>query len=274
MTDSLNDSQPDLAYSQWLSKATCEAIIQIAKDAGVAIMGAFERGQQGVAENTSVKEDNSPLTEADLAAHHVTVDGLTAQTPEIAVVSEEDSDSLVHRLPEGAFWLINPLDGTKEFIARNSEFTVNIALVVNGELVWGVVYAPALNQTYWDGSGLGACKQDGSTAPLSLAVGERSVLLKENPLQGTQAPIRVVASKSHLNESTEAYIKELGIVELVQAGSSLKCCKVADGGADIYPRRAPTCEWDTAAAQAIVEVLAVTSLTTKEIACNTVNRSC
>ena len=237
-------------------------------------MGVYERGEQGVAENTSVKDDNSPLTEADLAAHRLIVDGLMVQTPAIAVVSEEDPDSLVHRVPDGAFWMIDPLDGTKEFIARNGEFTVNIALVVNGEPVWGVVHAPALDQTYWGGSGLGACKQDGSTAPLSLAVGERSVLLKENPLQGTQAPIRVVASKSHLNESTEAYIKELGIVELVQAGSSLKCCKVADGGADIYPRRAPTCEWDTAAAQAIVEVLAVTSLTTKEIACNTVNRSC
>jgi 3'(2'), 5'-bisphosphate nucleotidase len=252
MTEPQNRASFESTGSQWLSADRCNAVVQIAKEAGLAIMRIYARGSQVIEDNTSVKDDNSPLTEADLAAHHVIVVELSVLTPEIPVVSEEDSTSLVHRVADKTFWLIDPLDGTKEFIARNGEFTVNIALVVNGESVWGVVHAPAINHTYWGGLGQGACKQDGSGKPLSLVVGQRSVLSRLGNTE-KQGSIRVVASKSHLNEATEAFIESLGVVNLVQAGSSLKFCKVADGGADVYPRLAPTCEWDTAAAQAVVE---------------------
>jgi 3'(2'), 5'-bisphosphate nucleotidase len=139
-------------------------------------------------------------------------------------------------------WLIDPLDGTKEFIAHNGEFTVNIALIDQGRSVLGVVYAPAIDALYWGGAGLGAFRRVGtSTAAIQVAS------------HATDELCRVVASKSHLNAETQAFIDRLGPVSLVQAGSSLKFCRVAEGVADIYPRLAPTCEWDTAAAQAVLE---------------------
>ena len=145
------------------------------------------------------------------------------------------------------FWLIDPLDGTKEFIAKNGEFTVNIALIDHGRSVLGVVYAPALALLYWGGLGLGAYRiQDGRTETISVA----HKLFNEQTQTQT---CRVVASKSHLNESTQQFIDKLDSVSLIQAGSSLKFCLIAEGAADIYPRLAPTCEWDTAAAQAVLE---------------------
>jgi 3'(2'), 5'-bisphosphate nucleotidase len=257
MTEPLNHPPFGHTDCHWLSATQCQSVVQIAKEAGAAFMDIYTRGAQGVANTTAVKEDSSSVTEADLAAHQVIVDGLSVVTPEIPVVSEEDADSLVHRMTDKTFWLIDPLDGTKEFIARNGEFTANIALIVNGEPVWGVVHAPALDQTYWGGSHLGAFKQEGTQMRVSLSVNDRRELLLTSPAGGAStaadATIRVVASKSHSNESTEAFIRRLGVVALVQAGSSLKFCKLADGGADIYPRLAPTCEWATAAAQAVVE---------------------
>jgi 3'(2'), 5'-bisphosphate nucleotidase len=150
---------------------------------------------------------------------------------------------MAHRLPIGDFWLIDPLDGTKEFLAKNGEFTVNIALVRNGKAVFGVVVAPALGQAYWGGDGLGAFREmDRQIEPIRVA----------KPV-GAERPVRVVASKSHMNAETVEFISQLSTHELVQAGSSLKFCRVAEGAADIYPRLGPTSEWDTAAAQAIVE---------------------
>lgn len=281
--------------SQLLSDTKFGKVIRISQMAGDAIMQVYERGVDVVSSTTSTKDDNSPLTEADLAAHHVIVDALNALTPDIAVVSKEDSSSLVHRTEKNIFWLIDPLDGTKEFIARNGEFTVNIALIIGGQPVWGVVHAPALNVTYWGGQSFGALKEErtpehvsgdrsigslvdasidapmGSTAgsftsptmQLNVADSLRNGLADckaveplrdEHPdNQKPNLPIRVVASKSHLNQETEDFIRRLGVVELVQAGSSLKLCKIAEGSGDIYPRLAPTCEWDTAAAQAVVE---------------------
>jgi 3'(2'), 5'-bisphosphate nucleotidase len=282
-----------------LSKALLGEVVQIAQLAGDAIMAVYERGADAVDSNISTKDDNSPLTEADLAAHHVIVGALNALTPDIAVVSEEDASSLVHRTDKNTFWLIDPLDGTKEFIARNGEFTVNVALIIGGQPVWGVVHAPALNVTYWGGQSFGALKEERTPEHVS---GDRSIgSLVDSPIdsridasmgspantsdspamrlnvadslrnsladcnaveplddehpgkQRLKASIRVVASKSHLNQETEDFIRRLGVVELVQAGSSLKLCKIAEGSADIYPRLAPTCEWDTAAAQAVVE---------------------
>lgn len=188
------------------------------------------------------KADASPLTEADLAAHEILVRGLAVLTPGLAIFSEEGDQSACVRPQSGQFWLLDPLDGTKEFISRNGQFTVNVALVDAGRPVFGVVVAPALAQTYWGAPAVGAFRADaaGVTAiGVTAKAGER--------------PLRVIASKSHMNAETEAFIAGLGECELLQAGSSLKFCRIAEGEADIYPRLGPTCEWDTAAAHAIVE---------------------
>lgn len=215
-----------------------QQLLPIARVAGDAIMAVYSRGTPEV----QLKEDDSPVTEADLASHRVLASRLKPLLSECPLVSEEDAGSLVHRQSHGRFWLIDPLDGTKEFIARNGEFTVNVALIEDGRCVLGVVYAPAIDALYWGGAGLGAFRlTGGQTAAIKVAA--------SNPGN----PARVVASKSHLNEETRSFIERLGEVSLVQAGSSLKFCRVAEGEADIYPRLAPTCEWDTAAAQAVLE---------------------
>ncbi len=223
-------------------------VLEIARQAGAAIMGVYaemqtsdtEKPQPGV----SHKDDGSPLTQADLRAHQIIAAGLAALTPDIPVVSEEDEASLLHRLPTGSFWLIDPLDGTKEFLARNGEFTVNIALVQDGVAVLGVVLAPALGLAYWGSAHTGAFR--------ATAQGVEPIRVTS---PGERAPhlLRVLASKSHMNAETLDFLRQLGPHELVQAGSSLKFCRVAEGSADIYPRLGPTYEWDTAAAQAIVE---------------------
>jgi 3'(2'), 5'-bisphosphate nucleotidase len=189
------------------------------------------------------KSDDSPLTLADLASHHIILNGLALLTPDIPVVSEEDNQSLTHRKPQGCFWLIDPLDGTKEFLAREGEFTVNIALIEEGQPVWGVVYAPAMNQLFWGGQAFGSFRQDESgTIPLAVS-----------PPAKPENLLRAVVSRSHLNAETSAFITKLGSVALIRAGSSLKFCRIAEGKADVYPRLAPTSEWDTAAAQAVIE---------------------
>lgn len=228
-----------------ISAPMVSQVLEIARQAGAAIMGVYAEMQAGTgAAQVSHKDDGSPLTKADLLAHQLIARGLAALTPQIPVVSEEDDASQRHRLPTGQFWLIDPLDGTKEFLARNDEFTVNIALVQDGVAIFGVVLAPALGQTYWGGLGTGAFRR----------VNQHAEAIQVAPAQerGTQA-LRVVASKSHMNAETVAFIGRLGPHTLVQAGSSLKFCRVAEGNADVYPRLGPTCEWDTAAAQAIVE---------------------
>ncbi len=189
-----------------------------------------------------LKEDASPVTEADLMAHRILAKELASLTDKFPVVSEEDLASQAFRRNSGSFWLIDPLDGTKEFLARNGEFTVNIALIQDGIPSLGVVYAPAIDAMYWGGNGLGAYRSMGDqTVAITVAA----------PNLGN--PCRVVASKSHLNAATQVMIDRLGEVSLIQAGSSLKFCRLAEGAADIYPRLAPTCEWDTAAAQAVLE---------------------
>lgn len=215
-----------------------QQLLPIARVAGDAIMAVYSRGTPEV----QLKEDGSPVTEADLASHRVLASRLKPLLSECPVVSEEDAGSLVHRQSHGRFWLIDPLDGTKEFIARNGEFTVNVALIEDGRCVLGVVYAPAIDALYWGGAGLGAFRcMGGQTVAIKVAAAEAG------------GACRVVASKSHLNEATRSLIDRLGDVSLVQAGSTLKFCRVAEGEADIYPRLAPTCEWDTAAAQAVLE---------------------
>ena len=218
--------------------ALIKQLLALARVAGDAIMSVYGGG----AVNVQRKEDASPVTEADLAAHRVLASQLMPLLPNCPVVSEEDLASQAYRKDKGQFWLIDPLDGTKEFIARNDEFTVNIALIEEGRSVLGVVYAPAIDALYWGGAGLGAWR----------CVWGRAADIKVSA-NGAADACRVVASKSHLNETTQSFIDRLGLVSLVQAGSSLKFCRVAEGEADIYPRLAPTCEWDTAAAQAVLE---------------------
>lgn len=222
-------------------------MLEIAREAGAAIMNIYQtmctQGASADEVLLAYKTDDSPLTKADLRAHQVIFERLTALRPDIPVVSEEDEQSLQHRRQTGDFWLVDPLDGTKEFLAKNGEFTVNIALVRDGAAVLGVVVAPAHGQAYWGAVGLGAFREmDGRVEAIHVA----------NPVEVGRS-VRVVASKSHMNTQTLEFIRQLGASELVQAGSSLKFCRVAEGAADIYPRLGPTCEWDTAAAQAIVE---------------------
>lgn len=221
-------------------------VIEIALAAGHEILDVYKAYLSGAdeASNIQTKSDSSPLTMADLAAHQLISEQLRSLTPEIPVVSEEDATSLAFRKPTGRFWLVDPLDGTKEFIARNGEFTVNIALIEDGRPLWGVVYAPVLDRLYYGGSGFGS--------QLVVNGESRDLVVSVAPEIGDCW--RVVASKSHLNTETQLFIDRLGSkVNLVQAGSSLKLCRIAEGAADIYPRLGPTCEWDTAGAQAVVE---------------------
>lgn len=222
-------------------------VLEIAHAAGVAILDIYEdmRSSAGgtFTGGVSHKSDGSPLTDADLQAHRIIAQELNALTPHVPVVCEEDASSWPYRKPQGEFWLVDPLDGTKEFLARNGEFTVNIALIREGQAVLGIVVAPALAQAYWGGLGIGALREMGCQVEC----------IHVAPRAHARQPMRVIASKSHMNEETQAFIRQLGECELVQAGSSLKFCRVAEGAADIYPRLGPTCEWDTAAAQAIVE---------------------
>ena len=224
-----------------ITKELLQAVVAIARDAGLAIMQIYNSGDSA---RLADKSDSSPLTLADLAAHRVIVAGLNALTPDVLVVSEEDEASHAARKAVGEFWLLDPLDGTKEFIARSGDFTVNIALIQNGKAVLGVVDAPAQTTTYWGAQGLGAFKSQGEQAASAISVQAQPP---------AAAPLRIVASKSHLNQETLDFIAQFGAHELVQAGSSLKLCRVAEGSADIYPRLGLTCEWDTAAAQAVVE---------------------
>ena len=219
-----------------------DLLVQLKKlmwDAGEAILEVYNSDDFG----TEVKGDDSPVTKADLAAHFVLLEGLAKLTPSIPVVSEEDKESINLPRAHATYWLIDPLDGTKEFIKRNGEFTCNLALIENGRPVLGFVGVPAQNELFVGGNGLKATREGYNSTPVAISH------------QGcSTGRIRVVASKSHLNEDTQSFIAGLGDnVELVQAGSSLKFLKIAVGEADIYPRLAPTCEWDTAAAQAVLE---------------------
>ena len=217
-------------------------LIAAAKAAGDAIMQVYESEDFGV----ETKADNSPLTKADLASNKVILEHLRSLTPDIPVLSEESKHLLfAERKDWTQFWLVDPLDGTKEFIKRNGEFTVNIALVENGVPVFGVVYAPALKLTYWAAAGLGAFRGDDVA---------NSARIEAQDYGG--GPLNLVASRSHAGAATETLVKELeqtAPVNLVSSGSSLKLCLVADGQAHLYPRFGPTMEWDTAAAQCVAE---------------------
>jgi 3'(2'), 5'-bisphosphate nucleotidase len=217
--------------------------LPIARQAGAEINRIYAQTVLAKAPQFVTKSDQSPLTSADLAAHHIIEEGLRLVTPDIAVVSEEGQDAHGISREQSTFWLVDPLDGTREFLSGNGEFTVNIALIEQGQPALGVVVVPTTGECFWGGLSFGSFFQsDPDQQPVSLKV----TSTRPNPW-------RVMASRSHLNDSTAALIQRLGPVSLIQAGSSLKFCRMAQGQADIYPRLSPTCEWDTAAAQAVLE---------------------
>lgn len=193
----------------------------------------------------TTKADDSPVTAADLAANQVIVDGLQALTPDIPVLSEEAADiCLQQRLHWQRFWLVDPLDGTKEFIDGSDEFTVNIALIEHGQVRFGTVGVPARDALYWGGRDCGSWSQQGQAQPVALQARRPAPTLQ------------LVASRRHTSVEQQALLQRLQHehhVQLTSVGSSLKFCLVAEGEADIYPRFAPTSQWDTAAAQAVLE---------------------
>ncbi|WP_439835785.1 3'(2'),5'-bisphosphate nucleotidase CysQ [Aeromonas enteropelogenes] len=215
----------------------------VARAAGEAIMAIYSQPFA-----VEYKRDESPLTAADKGAHEVIVRALARLTPDIPVLSEESGPQVMaERLGWRRYWLVDPLDGTKEFVSRNGEFTVNIALIEEGTPRWGLVYAPVLDKLWYGGKGLGAW---------CIADGKREAIQTRPHREGS--PWRVVGSRNHLSRETLDYLArfgdmERGEIELVSMGSSLKFCIIAEGGAELYPRLAPTCEWDTGAAQAVLE---------------------
>ena len=214
------------------------ALIEISHEAGARILEIYD----GEFEVES-KEDDSPLTAADLASHATIEAALRKLTPDVPVLSEESAD-IPYSVRSGweEYWLVDPLDGTKEFVKRNGEFTVNIALVRGNKPILGVVHVPVTGVDYYGCEGGGAFRG---------TPGEEVETLRVQPIG--DRPVRVVGSRSHRGELLDAYLESLGPHEMVPMGSSLKICLVAAGDADVYPRLGLTSEWDTAAAQAVVE---------------------
>jgi len=214
-----------------------EPIVAVAVDAGQAILEVYATDF-----DVQSKDDNSPLTQADLAAHRCILATLSELTPDIPVISEESGlPSFEERGQWGRYWLIDPLDGTKEFVNRNGEFTVNIALIESHRPVLGVVHVPVQGKTYIGCMGRGAELREGESRT-AIRVAESS-----------SQPVRIVGSRSHRGSSLDAFLDKIGESEMIPMGSSLKFCVIAEGRADLYPRLGPTSEWDTAAAQAVVE---------------------
>lgn len=220
-----------------------EGAIAIARAASDAIVQVYD-GEFAVER----KADASPVTAADMAAHHIILDGLAKLTPDVPVLSEESADEIdfERRSPWQRLWLVDPLDGTREFVKRNGEFSVNLALIENGVSVFGLVLAPVGGALWYGGRDLGAFRRDG----------ERETALRVQ-VPAAQ-PLRVAASRSHHNSRIEGFMvsarrEALGGIAMLSLGSSLKFCRIAEGQLDLYPRFGPTSEWDTAAGQAVLE---------------------
>ncbi len=219
-------------------KSLIDPVVALAEQAGHEILEVYSSDFE-----VQSKQDDSPLTKADLASHHCIVAGLESLTPGMPIISEESGlPGFEERRQWERYWLIDPLDGTKEFVNRNGEFTVNIALIDNQKPVLGVVYVPVQDKTYLGCEGYGAERRDtdGSIETIQVAATSAN-------------PVRVVGSRSHRGASLDAYLESLGECDMIPMGSSLKFCVIAEGGADLYPRLGLTSEWDTAAAQAVVE---------------------
>ncbi len=264
-----------------LLKSYLDLALRASVAAGFEILDVYAKDFE-----VDFKADDTPLTEADRRAHTVisrmlsdanaapagagaapgSPAGAGAAPAALPILSEEAAHQpFAERAEWGAFWLVDPLDGTKEFVKRNGEFTVNIALVENGEPIMGVVYAPHLGELYWGGVGLGAFKLRNNSPSRFHVMAESGTLTKHavalpDPAAGRtrsngQRPFTVVASRSHMSPETESYVQQQRAqhpeLQLVSAGSALKLCLVAEGSADLYPRFAPTMEWDTGAGHAV-----------------------
>jgi len=218
-----------------------EAVKALAKAAGAAILDIYGSSDFGVVQ----KDDASPLTAADQASNRIIRDGLAALEPRFPIISEENKEIPYETRKNYAYtWLVDPLDGTKEFIKRNGDFTVNIALVKGQELEMGVVYIPVHGELYWAWRGMGAfLEQAGQVQPLRSA----------SDFRLSDSRLRIVCSRSHMSPETEEFIRKLREPELISRGSALKFLLLARGEAHIYPRLGPTMEWDTGAAQVILE---------------------
>ncbi|WP_226648873.1 3'(2'),5'-bisphosphate nucleotidase CysQ [Microbulbifer variabilis] len=231
-----------------MNKALLEQVIAICKNAGEAILEVYHSSAEL---EVDTKADDSPVTAADLAAHKILAPALARLIEGVPVLSEEqEMPSFAERSQWQRYWIVDPLDGTKEFIRRTGEFTVNVALIENGEPVLGVVHVPVLDITYAGGKSDGAFKRTAS--------GDTEIRVRPlKPRLEAGEAVELVASRSHgagaVDQLVERIESRLGAVACKNMGSSLKLCLVAEGAADLYPRLAPTCEWDTAAAQAVVE---------------------
>ncbi len=216
-----------------------QGIIAIAKHAGEKILELYDTDLA-----VTSKEDNTPLTEADLAANQIIIEQLQALDPSLPILTEESCGiPFAERNEWNNYWLVDPLDGTREFIKRNGEFSVNIALISDGVSVMGVVHAPVLNVTYWGCRGLGAWKQKAEEPPQRIHV-----------RTAPKSCVTVARSRAPLNGGlVNRFLDKLGEHKVVSMGSALKSCLVAEGSADVYAKLGPTCEWDTGAAQCIVE---------------------
>lgn len=224
---------------KWLCDLLPQAVT-LAREAGRAVMRVYSEVNPAV----EYKRDHSPLTQADMASHHILIDGLKRLAPDRPILSEESQEiPFEQRSSWHSYWLVDPLDGTREFLRRNGEFTINIALMEDNRPVLGVVFAPAIDKLYSAYRSGGAWVVQGETAtPIRTA----------RPLGGR---MRVVVSRSHASgeERLDGFPELVGACEYIAMGSSLKFCLVAEGAADVYPRTGPTMEWDTAAAQCVVE---------------------
>ena len=219
-------------------KSFIEPVVSLAEDAGRAILEVYSTDFA-----VQEKDDESPLTQADLASHRWLDAGLRSLTPDIPIISEESGlPDFAERRTWRRYWIIDPLDGTREFVNRNGEFTVNVALIQDHRPVLGVVHVPVHGKTYIGCEGFGAQRRAAGCDPAPIRVAA-----------ATAARARIVGSRSHRGASLDSFLERVGDYDLVPMGSSLKFCVVAEGGADLYPRLGPTSEWDTAAAQAVVE---------------------
>lgn len=219
-------------------KELLDPVIQVAYQAGRVIMEVYDAGF-----SVEHKSDHTPVTEADTAANTIIVTHLKELTPHLPILTEEAKPtSYSERKTWPRYWLIDPLDGTREFIKRNGEFTVNIALIDGNESVMGVVYAPVIGVLYYAAKGQGAFKQESTNKPQAIHVREHC-----------PGKAIVACGRSHPSDEVKIFLENLGEHEIIRVGSALKSCMVAEGKADLYPRLGPTSEWDTAAAQCVVE---------------------
>nr|VFJ45152.1 MAG: 3'(2'),5'-bisphosphate nucleotidase [Candidatus Kentron sp. DK] len=237
MPDNTNTQQTTFPLPSWLEETR-----RMARAAGDAILAIYVKDF-----SVYQKSDASPLTEADLAAHRLIVEGLARLAPKLPILSEESVEEVPYeeRAAWRSYWLVDPLDGTREFIKRRTDFTVNIALIHEGHPILGVVHVPVQNRTYFAARGLGAHRQDQDNPPVAIKV--RAEI---------DGPLKILGSRSHSSQLLDQYLTaaapDFGEYQLLTIGSSLKFCLVAEGAADLYPRFGPTSEWDTAAAHAIV----------------------